>query len=301
MEGKTTEEQLQWLKKQPDDIQMSSDAATLIFLMHALDRVPNLNLAKLLFERQEQLRKTQGLKQGISAATLQNDVVKEFLQKHADPVSPFADGYVLLKKQKFFDAYSKLKIRFSDEWIRKNIISSFAMPYLAWSAAKSENLGNIEARLAEYRKELNDDFDYYLSKAFLHGAKKDHTLAIQNLKVARNHMLIVHGKRIFPTWYQLIEACEWLYEDSQYEGYLELLLEYARIHQAIRPLDSWAYAFEAKHTTSPSDRTKALAFTLYLDKQSTRIEHFSGKEKAKAREWFKNNNPFLQTIAEKII
>jgi hypothetical protein len=95
-----------------------------------------------------------------------------------------------------------------------------------------------------------------------------------------------------------MEACEWLYEDSKFEEYRELLVEYARIHQVIRPTDSWAYAFEAKYTKSTTDRIRALAITLYLDKQSDRIKHFSNGEKKEALKWLKGNNPFLQQQTE---
>jgi hypothetical protein len=307
MEGRTTDEQLQWLKKQPAGIQTSSDATTYIFLINALDRVLNSNLSKLLLAREEQIRQSQNQnqpfisqnpKQQAPASPPQDNKMKELLQKHGDPMVPLAEGYTFLKKRKFSEAYAKLKVRFSEDWIRKDMFS-FAMPYLIWSAAKSENVEGVDARLAEYKNALSDDFDYYLSKAFLLGSKKGHQEAIKNLKFARNHILNLNGVRILPEWYQLMEACEWLYEDSKNGGYRELLVEYARMHQTIRPMDSWAYAFEAKHTNSTADRTRALALTLYLDKQSERIEHFSKKEKTNALEWLKNNNPFLQAAPEK--
>ena len=172
---------------------------------------------------------------------------------------------------------------------------SFAIPYLTWSAAKSGKASEVEFYLADYKKELGNDFDYYLSQAFLSAGKKDHQGAIRNLESARYHLSHFNGKRLFPGWYQLAEICEWLYEDSKYEGYREQLLKFVRLRQTIRPMDSWAYAFEAKYTKSDADRTRALAITLYLDKQSERIAHFSNGQKSKALDWLKENNPFLQS------
>jgi hypothetical protein len=59
---------------------------------------------------------------------------------------------------------------------------------------------------------------------------------------------------------------------------------------------AWAYAVEAKYAENPSERLRALALTLYLDRDSERINNFSESEKAKASEWLKENNPFLKDL-----
>ncbi|HEX8948539.1 MAG TPA: hypothetical protein VF790_06230, partial [Dissulfurispiraceae bacterium] len=93
-------------------------------------------------------------------------------------------------------------------------------------------------------------------------------------------------------WYQLVEICEWLYEDTRHPEYRVLALKWAKVHQRIQPMFAWSYAVEAKYTASASDRLKALALTLYLDKNSERIAGFSEAEKSKALEWLRDNNPF---------
>jgi hypothetical protein len=97
-------------------------------------------------------------------------------------------------------------------------------------------------------------------------------------------------------WYQLVEACEWLYEDTKHAEYRSLALYWAKLHQQIQPMFAWAYAVEAKYTDSPVDRLRALAMTLYLDKRSERIAGFSEPDQAKALEWLKKNNPFLKSL-----
>jgi hypothetical protein len=304
MEGKTKDEQIQWLLKLPLSELMSQSPLLFAFRVYALDRDTDINLSTQLRTVQEQL---ESLKNGSQAPVSQtpNKQSKPAMQKvtsdyeaflkkrTGDPIPPLADGYALLKRHRFTEAYEKLKIRFLGEWIKKDMFS-FPLPYLSWSSAKSGGLSDIEPYLSEYKKELGDDFDYYLSMAFLAGSKKEHREAIRYLKSARYHTQNVRGMRYFPTFYQLAEACEWLYEDSKFEGYRELLLELVRLRQTIRPMDSWAYAFEAKYTKSDADRIRALAVTLYLDKQSERITHFSNGQKRKALEWLKENNPFLQ-------
>lgn len=307
MEGKTKDEQIQWLKKQPASELMSQSTRIFTFRVYALDRDTDINLTTQLRTVQEQL---EPLKSGSQPPISQtpkkpsNPMEQKlagqkeaFLKVTGDPIPPFADGYTLLKRHRFAEAYEKFKIRFLSRsgFLIRNYLFNFAMPYLSWSAAKSGALPDIESYLSEYKKEVGDDFDYYLSMAFLAEGKNEHREAIKNLNAARYHLENMNGMRLFPGLYQLAEACEWLYEDSKFEGYRDLLLEFAKRRQIIRPVDSWAYAFEAKYAKSDADRTRALAITLYLDKQSEHIAHFSNKQKSKALEWLKENNPFLQS------
>ena len=133
---------------------------------------------------------------------------------------------------------------------------------------------------------------YYLSKAVYYGLTGKHRDALQNLNLARYNIPLTGDKPFYP-WYQLVEMCEWLYGDTKNEQYKTLALEWAKIYQRIYPYQAWAYAVEARYTTSDSDRMKALAITLYLDKNSNRISKFSSAEKKEALKWLEKNNPFL--------
>jgi hypothetical protein len=304
MEGKTKDEQIQWLQKLPLSEVMSQGLQLFAFRVLALDRDTDINLSTQLRAVQEQLESRKNTSQAPVSQTLQNQpkpaaqnnythpAVEAMRKRTGDPIPPLADGYALLKKHQYSEAYEKLKERFLGEWVNKEAFS-FPVPYLAWSAAKNGNFPEIEAYLSQYKKELGDDFDYCLSMAFLAGSKKDHREAVTYLKLARYHIQSVRGVRYFPALYQLVEAAEWLYEDSKFEGYRELLVEVVKLRQIIRPMDSWAYAFEAKYTRSDADRIRALAITLYLDKRSARIAHFSESQKRNALEWLKENNPLI--------
>jgi hypothetical protein len=301
MEGKTQDEQIQWLLNLPLSELTSQSTPIFPFLVYTLDRETDINLATQLQAVKEQIESLKNRSQPLISQIPQRDSIpmalkntpgyQAFLKTNGDPIIPLADGYALLKKHRFTEAYEKLKVKFLGGWIRKDMFS-FSIPYLSWSAAKSGGVADIEPYLSEYKKELGDDFDYYLSMSFLAGSKNDHREATKNLNAARYHMRNLNGMRLLPGWYQLAEACEWLYEDSKFEGYRDLLLEFVKRYQIIRPMDAWAYAFEAKYTKSDADRIRALAITLYLDKQSERIAHLSNEQKSKALEWLKDNNPF---------
>jgi hypothetical protein len=64
------------------------------------------------------------------------------------------------------------------------------------------------------------------------------------------------------------------------------------MYQQIDPLESWAYAVEAKYAKTEEEQRRPLALTLYLDPRSYRISSISEKVKKIAREWFKKYNPF---------
>jgi len=77
------------------------------------------------------------------------------------------------------------------------------------------------------------------------------TMLMKLVSICMDILLVgeISGKgdfRPFLDWYQLVEACEWLYEDTKYTEYRDLALKYAKICQVLRPLYGWPYAVEAK-------------------------------------------------------
>jgi tetratricopeptide (TPR) repeat protein len=297
-EGKTTEEQMQWLKNQPDGRITAQDAVAFAFLVYSLDRRPDMNISEKLKSGREQPEPIKAPTvtppfPNVKLMTHSNAMQADFAKKHGDAVSLFAVGYVSLKGKLFSKAFETLDVRFSEEFITDEMFS-FAMPYLAWSAAKSGQTTKIIPYLDNYKKARGDDFDYHLSQVFLSAGRNNHDEAIKHLESARYHVQQVNGKRLFSAWYQLAETCEWLYEDSKFDGYRKLLLRFVKIRQNTWPMSSWAYAFEAKYTDSAADRIQALGIALYLDKDSERIAHFSEHERKGALERLKGKNPFLQ-------
>jgi len=96
--------------------------------------------------------------------------------------------------------------------------------------------------------------------------------------------------------YQIVELCEWLYEDSKDKRHRELALKWSKDYQVIQPMFAWAYAIEAKYTRNTKDKIRALAFAQHLDPQSARIAGFSKRDKAKASKWMKKHNPFKEKV-----
>lgn len=171
------------------------------------------------------------------------------------------------------------------------VLQEAALPYMAWAGVKA-GTGNRFLPFIEARA-VAEPFGYRLAKGLFNGANGQHEEAVRLLKEAFWRIPYSYDKdRPIDPWYQLVEACEWLYADSKRSEYREMAIEWARRHQRIRPLDGWAYAVEAKYSDNPASRLRALALALYLDRRSERISGISEEEKGKAREWLENNNPF---------
>ena len=200
----------------------------------------------------------------------------------------FAEAYVRIRGGDYAEAN-----RVFDEMARHyEFAGTYAVAYFARAAAKSGNGDALEAYLDKAPPAEAVRFDYHLAKAFLVAEKGKHEDALKHLNAAFNVRPNTDTRPIF-TEYQFAEACEWLYQDSKNPAYRKLALNWARKHQRIAPMYSWAYAMEAELTASPSERRRALAITLYLDPNSERASKFSAAERQKAREWLKANNPFL--------
>jgi len=54
----------------------------------------------------------------------------------------------------------------------------------------------------------------------------------------------------------------------------------------------YAFAFQAKYSTSESERVPALAYALYLDRRSLRLKHIPDGEKKKALAWWDKEQPY---------
>jgi hypothetical protein len=172
----------------------------------------------------------------------------------------------------------------------------FVLPYGAWSSVKNGTAPAFETFLNNYRTTNGETSYYHLAQAYLKGGSKKYAESIAHLKAAQYNLSLpndVESRPLF-IWYQVVETCEWLYKDTGYDGYRDLLLTFTKLCQSICPTYAWAYAAEAKYTTSETDRTRALGITLYLDKRSDRISKISDREKKKALKWLENNNPFLR-------
>lgn len=170
------------------------------------------------------------------------------------------------------------------------------LPYFAWSGTKTGKSADVDKLLAVHREKNGSDFEYWLAIAMKQAAEKKHDAALSSLDLARSNTNVsTFNMRPVSTWYQLVEACELLFDDTQVAAYRDKALEIVRFYQRFRPLDSWAYAVEAKYAKTKEERLQPLAKTLYLDRDSYRIAEISEQEKIKALEWLEKHNPFLET------
>jgi hypothetical protein len=169
------------------------------------------------------------------------------------------------------------------------------LPYIVWSGMKAGRKEVVEKLLITHRYFESMDFDYWLSTAMMQAAEQHHRDALKSFDLARTNIIsALIDTRPVPAWYQLVETCELLFKETGENAYRDRVVELARLYQQIQPLDSWAYAVEAKYSKDEDSRTRALALTLYLDPKSFHIADCSEKDKERALKWLDMHNPFLQ-------
>lgn len=207
----------------------------------------------------------------------------------------FVDGYLALLEQDWEAA-----TRIFDErgQYYSNLLSQFryALPYVVRAGLKTGRLDAIETYQASHMRK-REDVNGYVARAMVEEHKGNTEAAISMLRKGMSSYR--PASTIFDKWYLLVEAAEWLYEDSGREDYRRLILEWAKAHQRVKPTIAWAYAAEAKYSESPDDRLRALAIALYLDAGSRRLTTVSEAEREQARQWLDRNNPFLLNRPEK--
>jgi len=203
----------------------------------------------------------------------------------------FAKGYVALKNKN----YKKARDVFVDRakyYSTGSPSFNYALSYLVRSSIKSGDAKSVGLYLSAMDSH-KQGYHYYISMAYFSASEGKHKEAIAFLSKAVNQPP-KPGTFILDSIYSIIEASEWLYEDSKEEAYRDFFLKHAIQHQRANPTTAWPYAVEAKYSQSPLARHRALAFALYLDPRSQRIEHFHEQDKQKARIWMKSNNPFTE-------
>jgi hypothetical protein len=203
----------------------------------------------------------------------------------------FGDAYVALRGGDYAAAVEKFDTMAAYYPIEGQVgFDAYALPYFAWASARSGDKLGLEA-FVRGQNPRAFAFDRDLALAFFSGLKGDHEAALAHLKHAfdvRPHT----ERRPIPTEYQWAEACEWLFEATKERRYLDVALRWARVHQRIQPMMSWAYAMEAKHAADGAERLRALGIALYLDPRSERIAGLPEDLKRRARQDFERNNPF---------
>lgn len=272
MEGKSIKEIISWLSE-GNRAGLSFNEVSTYFLRQSLvDRIPNKSTLKNLSELEK--KETSPGAGGASDRPI---------------LAWFAEGYINLRNNNYSDSYKTFSQRSS---LINNFSAPyrFALPYLIWSEIRSSHVDEAKQIIEHFAGKQNDSFEYHIAAAFYFNHLKNDKSAIDHLKLASYR--ISSSNAPFSPWYQLIEACERLYESSHNVTYRELMVSFAKRYQQVYPMYSWAYAVEAKYTQDPDDRRRALAMAQYLDPQSERISHFPESEKQLAMSWLKAHNPF---------
>ncbi|MDH4226811.1 MAG: hypothetical protein OEV59_03520 [Deltaproteobacteria bacterium] len=206
----------------------------------------------------------------------------------------FGNAYYLLKNKEYNQAYE-----FAQKIPADNLLSIIneSLPYTVYAHLKTGKRDEAEKYTTKYDGSHNTSY----------GDKKEYTLLARTLIAAdkgKHDEALTHLQAIVKTdkelnedalgfFYVFAEVAELLYNDYKKEEYREFILYAAKTFRRTHPYYAWTYAFEAKYTKNADDRLRALAIALYLDRNSSRIAHFSAKEKKEAEEWMKKNNPFL--------
>ncbi len=275
--GSSSEDILQWLNNLKGKNVLTEEVMRFLIKIHLIDRRPTQALSALLEEVYTRLT---GLDIGTSA-------------HYVSFLSVFAESYYYMKKGEFLKGYNLLKPYIKIFGADNYLLYRFSFPYIAYMAVKSQNEKEFSSILEGYRNVFGEDFVYHLSMAFIEEEKEHHQKAhshligaFYNLPFARDYY-----DPLSP-WFQLVDSCEILYKMHGFEQFRDTLLDLVKRYQKAFVLYGWAYAYEAKYTDSPTNRIKAIAFTLLLDKNSFILSTIPDEEKSKAKEWLKQNIPF---------
>ena len=194
-------------------------------------------------------------------------------------------GYHAFKRASFAQAADELQTLLHGSRTR----ARYALPYLTASLIWSSRAEQAQTLIAGAQED-RQSFHQLLARGYARGLAGDVAGASTALWQAQIALAGLEPQPVPPT-FQLLEACEKLYESTRDDRYRLLLLDLARRQQQAWPL-AWAYAFEARHSPEPRERLRALAIALYLDPQSEHLAGFDEDARKQAAEWFARNNPF---------
>jgi hypothetical protein len=89
-----------------------------------------------------------------------------------------------------------------------------------------------------------------------------------------------------------LERRWWLFDATRDARYRAIALDWAKKNQALNPWFAWPWAVEARLSTNPEQRNRAVAMTYYLDRKSRRLGTLPKEEVTKAVKEYANRNPF---------
>jgi len=99
-----------------------------------------------------------------------------------------------------------------------------------------------------------------------------------------------------PPLFLLAANCEWFYERTNDNRFIEAGLDYARKYNSLDATELWPYAYLAKHSNSGTERQMALGRAQFLAPNLEIFSSFSNAEKELARKEFDKNNLFTKQL-----
>jgi hypothetical protein len=205
----------------------------------------------------------------------------------------FADAYATLRHGDYAGAVDRF-IAMADRYP----IEALPLGYFAYAAAKTGDKVQLERYVDGMR--YPDGADYWLAKAFFAGVRKETDKAHAFMARALRSRSWNDYRPILVD-YQYVEACEWLFKETQDERFIKMLLEWVRAHHKVLPADAWAYSVQFTYEKDPAERMRALAMTLYLDPASERIAKASAAEREAAKKWLSEHNPFTVPMLKQLL
>ncbi|MCE2724820.1 MAG: hypothetical protein LW865_16315 [Betaproteobacteria bacterium] len=310
-QGSTWEQMRDWLKSEPvrstivEGIQPALAAALQLSI---IDRSPSSDLPDVMRAIEGKPRASYtgysvmlprvdgAYPDATSGSALKGpDTPKPEIGPVASDLVMFADAYLLLHRKEFSAAAAKfagMAAYYPITGVSFKPYFAYALPYFAWASAKSGDKNQLEAFLKKQQVAHFEEFDHHLARAIFSGLRGEESEAIASLQRAFNNRPYTERRPIF-TEYQWAQICEWLFIETGGKKYRDLALNWAKLNQKIQPMYAWAYAMEAKLTSSEPERLRALGIALYLDPRSARALSFPEATRLAAKKLVESRNPFL--------
>ncbi|MCD6187584.1 MAG: hypothetical protein J7K09_05410 [Desulfuromusa sp.] len=207
-------------------------------------------------------------------------------------------------KKKFIDIYSSYKTGNFKQLHHFHKVDNIRqlrtdlLPYLAVHYHYFDRHEEFKQLLQKSTDVHGKGFYSYLTEGVIAGLESSNPQLA--LGLFRKAWLNIHllKNQFLPPLYQLSDICEWLFERTGKQSYLNASLDYADLQYKQDPLASWPYSIRAKYAKTELERLSALGAALYLDKNSARISHFNGEERKQAEQLFEKNNIFTEPQEE---
>ncbi len=212
-------------------------------------------------------------------------------------VTLFSRAYALLLRRDFHgavEAFDALAARYNIETYIENGSAVDALGPFAYASSKVGDPLKLEEFIAKIPPRLLG-FDHFLAKAFFAGGRRDTEAALMNLHNAYNRM-VPSPSRLTSIGYQFGQACEWLTADLKDRRFESMELDFARRLRVSDPFLAWPHAVSALASTDPKERSRELAYAVYLDNGSPRLNAFGAQELESARKRVASGSPFGESM-----